>query len=1686
LAFVLPSAALAAPSLPEDFEMPWEITEAGELTQHIPIVDSNMYDSEGRYQKAGKLGEGSVVELAAGETSGTLAFENPAGERFFVLDGGIYPVEDYYQPWMKIDVLGDGPFQVEPELEIYDWDSGLEILIYETSFEDNARNYLEWGQIDADCSIAGGYYDGWSWTDQRACNSEHSFKCTMYDEYKNMQEDYFYMKCCKLLDISMQYAVNVSFDIFVAGEWESWYVDTWGAELYTPLDYLVFGVEDCDKMVYAANGDMLFCDSAGYIMSGDYYFMDTSMPLFDSTGCAYDGYGYLECLKDYTPKARKSDECPGWWHVWFEIPVQALEGYPYYLDTEHFGIWFGWISDKERVYEGAYVDNVKIISIESEGEKIWQGHSQEWLILEDDYWFKFPLKWTTVEPGTYKLVVKIKNNDEDMYDMYEELIIEIGDLKDCEINVVELSDDFSGEPIPDGGTIQYGSDVHITFDYHNNGNVPQANIPIKATAYKLEKETLAFYDMESGFSYWYWPGNTEIYLSSDFAWSGQSSLAFNNPDNMHYDNDKFNAMMFGDPVNLEGVTEGYLDFYVLAKIGQYDELGIVLASEQGTYAWYGPRIAYGDAKIDPWMGPMQPQCSYQRYHLLDDLWGSIADYDKLDANGHMTYGMLFGFFLLSDSRDVFYMEEIDWSGAYFDDVKVTATVKGEAVWSDEMVLPGPCEPCESCVNQFVWEDVPYSCYIIEVCALNPGETDPSDNCKSVEFCVLENLEAMGKAEAEDLTACTPDSWCISNVVGNDCGNDGQGDIYALATNCDTHDVPAGVNDFVALDVGEDDCCPGAIDVRHLNFGGDTGASYNVLFSQPMVADPDTQASGPFSDDVFVFVLDNFAGVSGNIDAVQCIGLMYASDDSPIGDNWDVEFRTDAGGFPGSMYASENVAITEAGYVGSWLGWSLWDMTFELSSSVTGLSTGWLSLVLRSSGGERFAWIDSWAGDMYSEQHYWPSGYYGWNPYDVNFQLLELAGGGGGAGTCQYEICVDDTWGDTWNGGYLDIFVNGGYVMTVSAFDGAPGAMECYSFTVNNGDLIFLDYTYGSFPGENYWELLDSTGAVVWSSYGGYSDTAYDSYHDAVCPVGPEPDEILFNMTYQCDLYPGYAAVILEVAGSTAPSGGCGALQVVAYDSYGDGWDSNLDGNFDGRLDVYVNGAKKVEGLTVFGSVNDAAFLACNGDTITFEYVDGGGTWIGEHSFKLFGPGGNLIYTSPSPPDATADVEVPDVFDSCTDCPTVGCICPPGDDSYTQVATFTGNNPGVCNHFSIDLVPFLDDPVNVTHICIRLRLDTRASAGLPYAGPGIGFHVHEFSIGNVVYDPLTEEVSDFYEDFEDGNFVNEETGWEVCIGCITYGEFWEQVGPHEFCQYWPSEPIHNAIVWATEIADAYEAYLFGEWEASIPPGCTVYVELSADGGNNWFIINKQTGSFSTGKTKMPCMDPFDLTPWAGSHILIRVRVENTGGYSGFVCIDNFVILGKQDRIAPTASISLSGNSVGPGMYAGPVTVTITATDDTAMGEIHYILDGTENIVAGDSTTFTVGTDGSHTIEFWAVDKTGNEGQHQTVTFTIDNTPPTVAITAPEPGLYLFGNKLLDMSKAFIIGAFTIEATADDTQGIAFVKFFLNGEEIGADVTAPYSTYCAVKNMGAATIEAVAEDGVGNSADDSLDVTYYKFL
>jgi hypothetical protein len=567
-------------------------------------------------------------------------------------------------------------------------------------------------------------------------------------------------------------------------------------------------------MYYYDNGDgQGFVDSAGYWFPGNYYFFDTSLPLFD-----VDTPGGV--AKDYTGKAEKIDGCPGWWHVWADVPVGILSC------PEEFAIWFGFHSDKERVYEGAYVDNIIIEGCLPDGEKIYQGHSQNWLTIDPGVtYFEFPLVWDDVEEGTYKAILKVKN-DEGAYDEWIEFIFDIRDEIDCGIADMYVEDDFTGEIIPDGGVMTYTADAHIPFTYHNGGNVALSDIAIKATGYKIVEEELFFDDFE-GMSNWvYFYEDYPLYTTDTEAFSGSKSLALNDPDiNMVVGGDNQVYVRYigysQDYFSMEGVEDAWLDFYYKAVLPPGSVMRFMVLGYRYVVGIGGvfPDFSAGWCQ-KTWIGPMQPQCSYASIPWMA-LWDIMVNNGYMyDDNGHMTYDTGVGLWL--DTTAVaknelvpyccFEPGEQPWSGIFVDDISITAKTVGEKAWEDTMIIPGPCEPCETCSDQFTWEDVPYSDYKICVEAICEGDTNDDNDVMCTSIIVLEDLEKASKVDFVDYTSCDDEAWCISNVVG-------AGDHYALATNCDDHCTPQA-NAFVAL--GDADCCPGAIDISHLTISSGGG------------------------------------------------------------------------------------------------------------------------------------------------------------------------------------------------------------------------------------------------------------------------------------------------------------------------------------------------------------------------------------------------------------------------------------------------------------------------------------------------------------------------------------------------------------------------------------------------------------------------------------------------------------------------------------------------------------------------------------------------------------------------------------------------------------------------------------------------------------------------------------------------
>ncbi len=133
--------------------------------------------------------------------------------------------------------------------------------------------------------------------------------------------------------------------------------------------------------------------------------------------------------------------------------------------------------------------------------------------------------------------------------------------------------------------------------------------------------------------------------------------------------------------------------------------------------------------------------------------------------------------------------------------------------------------------------------------------------------------------------------------------------------------------------------------------------------------------------------------------------------------------------------------------------------------------------------------DEFAADLGVAQGLAPGTYYYASRFEHNGSAYYYGGTGGAwnndngvltveaASYCQYEICLEDTYGDGWNGGLLDVYVNGILLYDDLTIVSGSGP-ECYAIPVNSGDVISTDYTPGSYSYENEYYINDSYGTTV--------------------------------------------------------------------------------------------------------------------------------------------------------------------------------------------------------------------------------------------------------------------------------------------------------------------------------------------------------------------------------------------------------------------------------------------------------------------------------------------------------------------------------------------------------------------------------------------------------------------------------
>jgi len=102
--------------------------------------------------------------------------------------------------------------------------------------------------------------------------------------------------------------------------------------------------------------------------------------------------------------------------------------------------------------------------------------------------------------------------------------------------------------------------------------------------------------------------------------------------------------------------------------------------------------------------------------------------------------------------------------------------------------------------------------------------------------------------------------------------------------------------------------------------------------------------------------------------------------------------------------------------------------------------------------------------------------------------------------------------------------------------------------------------------------------------------------------------------------------------------------------------------------------------------------------------------------------------------------------------------------------------------------------------------------------------------------------------------------------------------------------------------------------------------------------------------------------------------------------------KTDTTPPISTLTLGGTPGKDTWYKTPVTVTLSAKDDSGLTPaIYYRTIGeTDNFILYDSS-LTFSSAGEKTVQYYAVDKTGNKETQRSSLFRIDLTPPISALT-----------------------------------------------------------------------------------------------
>ncbi len=183
----------------------------------------------------------------------------------------------------------------------------------------------------------------------------------------------------------------------------------------------------------------------------------------------------------------------------------------------------------------------------------------------------------------------------------------------------------------------------------------------------------------------------------------------------------------------------------------------------------------------------------------------------------------------------------------------------------------------------------------------------------------------------------------------------------------------------------------------------------------------------------------------------------------------------------------------------------------------------------------------------------------------------------------------------------------------------------------------------------------------------------------------------------------------------------------------------------------------------------------------------------------------------------------------------------------------------------------------------------------------------------------------------------------------------------------------------------------------------------------FVLPTMTADADGDETDPDARHTFDTTTMANGTLTVTLEAQDDAGRVSDPAMSTRVF--TVDNMPPVLTV----NAPAGGAYVrGPVTLTFSATDNFPPVSMTATFDGAP-IFSGHEAN----TEGSHTLVVNAVDRAGNMAPTVMRTFTIDNTPPSINVSAPNSGSYVRGPVTLTFSAWDANPGATATATLDGT-------------------------------------------------------------